>query len=48
MFQREFLSVYQACAGTPGNIFSCGKAVCMTFKAKSARSTVTPLLTHGW
>jgi len=20
----------------------------MTFKAKSAKSTVTPLLTHGW
>jgi len=22
--------------------------VCMTFKAKSAKSIVTPLLTHGW
>jgi len=29
-------------------IFNYSKAVCMTFKAKSAKSTVTPLLTHGW
>jgi len=24
------------------------KLFCMTFKAKSAKSTVTPLMTHGW
>ena len=28
-------------------IFNCNKTVCMTFKAKSAKSTVTPLLTLG-
>jgi len=30
-----------------GNIFNYGKTVCIMFKAKSAKSTVTPLLTHG-
>jgi len=30
-------------------IFSTtANSLCMTFKAKSAKSTVTPLLTHGW
>jgi len=48
MLRRELLSVCQACAETHKNIFNCSKTVCMTFKAKSAKSTVTPLLTHGW
>jgi len=29
-------------------IFNCSKTVGMTFKAKSAKSTVTPLLTNWW
>ena len=29
-------------------IFNCSKTVGMTFKAKSAKSTFTPLLTNGW
>jgi len=48
MLRREFLSVWQAYAESYGNIFNYSKTVCMTFKAKSAKSTVTPLLTHGW
>jgi len=35
------------CRVTHGNIFNCNKTVCMTLKAKSAKSTVTPLLTLG-
>jgi len=35
-------------AESHGNIFNCSKTVCMTFKAKSAKSTVSPLLTNGW
>jgi len=46
-FEKNF-SVCQAYAETHGNIFNCSKTVCMTFKAKSAKSTVTPLLTNGW
>jgi len=49
MLLEELLSVCQAFAESHGNIFNCSKTVCMTFKAKSAKSTVTPaLLTHGW
>jgi len=48
MLQRELLSVGQAYAESHGNIFNYSKTVCMTFKAKSAKSTVAPLLTHGW
>jgi len=48
MLRRELLSVCQAYAELHGNIFNCSKTVCMTFKAKSAKSTVTPLLTNGW
>ena len=47
MLQRELLSVCQAYAEAHGNIFNYSKTVCMTFKAKSAKSTVTPLLTLG-
>jgi len=46
MLRRELLSVCLAYAESHGNIFSYSKTVCMTFKAKSAKSTVTPLLTH--
>jgi len=28
-------------------LFNCNKTVCMTFKAKTAKSTVIPLLTLG-
>jgi len=48
MLRRELLSVCPACAESHGNIFNYSKAVCMTFKAKSARRTITPLLTHRW
>ena len=48
MLRRELLSVCQAYAESHGNIFNHRKTVCMTRKAKSAKSTVTPLLTHGW
>jgi len=48
MLRRELLSVRQAYAESHGNLFNCSKTVCMTFKAKCAKSTVTPLLTHGW
>jgi len=47
MLQRELLSVYQAYAESHGNIFNNSKTVCVRFKAKSAKSTVTLLLTHG-
>jgi len=39
--------VCQAYAESHGIIFNCNKTVRMTFKAKSAKSTVTPLLTLG-
>jgi len=48
MLRRELLYVCQAYAESHGNIFNDSKTVCMTFKAKSAKTTVTPLLTHGW
>jgi len=38
----------QAYAEPHGNIFIFSKTVCMTFKAKSTKSTVTTLLTNGW
>jgi len=48
MLRKEVLSVSQAHAESNGNIFNYSKTVCMTFNAKSAKRTVTPLLTHGW
>jgi len=48
MLRRELLSACQAHTESHGNIFNCSKTVCMTFKAKSAKSTVTPILTRGW
>jgi len=44
---QSILDVCQAYAESHGIIFNCSKTVCMTFKAKSAKSTVTPLLTLG-
>jgi len=44
MLRRERLSVCQAYAESHGNIFSYSKTVCMTFKAKNVKSTVT----HYW
>ena len=44
---QRILDVCQACAELLGIIFNCNKTDCMTFKAKSAKSTVTPLLTLG-
>jgi len=41
---QRILDVCQAYAESHGNIFNCKKTVCMTFKAKSARSTATPVL----
>ena len=37
----------QAYAESHGIIFNCNKTVCMTYRAKSAKSTITPLLTLG-
>jgi len=48
MMRRELLSMCQAYAESHGNIFNYSKTICLTFKAKSAESTVTPLLTNGW
>jgi len=48
MLRRELLSVCQADAESHGNIFYYSKTVCMTFKAKSAKRTFIPLLTHMW
>ena len=45
-FQR-ILDVCQACAESHGIIFNCSKTVCMTFKAKTAKRAVIPLLTLG-
>jgi len=39
------VDVCQACAESHEIIFNCSKTVCMTFKAKTANSTVIPLLT---
>jgi len=44
---QRILDLCQAYAESHGIVFSCNKTVCMTFKAKSAKSTVTPLLTLG-
>ena len=44
---QRILDVCQAYAESHGIIFNCNKAVCMTFKAKSARSTATPVLKLG-
>jgi len=45
-FQR-ILDVCQAYAESHGIIFNCSKTVCMTFKAKTAKRAVIPLLTLG-
>ena len=37
----------RAYAESHGIIFNCNKTVCMTFKAKSAKSTATPVLKLG-
>jgi len=42
---QRILDVCQAYAESHGIIFNCNKTVCRTFKAESAKSTVTPLLT---
>jgi len=42
---QSILDVRQAYAESHEIIFKCSKTVCMTFKAKSAKSTVIPLLT---
>jgi len=44
---QRILDVCQAYAESHGIIFNCNKTVCMTFKAKSARSTATPVLKSG-
>ena len=44
---QRILNVCQADAKSHGIIFNWNKTVCMTFKVKSAKSTVTPLLTLG-
>jgi len=44
---QRILDVCQAYAELHGIIFNCSKTVCMTFEVKSAKSTVTPLLTLG-
>ena len=44
---QRILDVCQAYAKSHGIIFNCNKTVCMTFKAKSARSTVTSVLKLG-
>ena len=42
---QRILDVCQAYVDSHGIIFNCNKTVCMTFKAKSAKTAVTPLLT---
>jgi len=44
---QRILDVCQAYAESHGIIFNCNKTVCMTFKAKSAKSTATPVLKLG-
>ena len=44
---QRILDVCQAYAEWHGIVFNCNKTVCMTFKAKSAKSTATPLLNVG-
>ena len=41
---QRILDVCQAYAESHGIIFNCNKTVCITFKAKSAKSTATPVL----
>ena len=42
---QRILDVRKGYEKSHGIIFNCNKTVCMRFKAKSAKSTVTPLLT---
>jgi len=44
---QRILDVCQAYAESHGIIFNCNKTVCMTFKAKRARNTATPVLKLG-
>jgi len=44
---QSILDVCQAYAEPYGIIFTCREIDCMTFKAKSAKSTVIPFLTLG-
>ena len=44
---QRILDVFQAYAESHGIIFNCNKTVCMTFKAKSAKSTATPVMKLG-
>jgi len=44
---QRILDECQACAESHGIIFNCNKTVCRTFKAKSAKSTATPVLKLG-
>jgi len=44
---QRILDVCQAYAESHGIIFNCNKTVCMTFKAKSPKSTANPLLKLG-
>ena len=44
---QRILDVCQVYAESHRIIFNCNKTACMTFKAKSEKSTVTPLLTLG-
>jgi len=44
---QQILDVCHAYAELHGIILNCNKTVCMTFKAKSAKSTATPLLRLG-
>ena len=44
---QKILDVCQAYAESHGIIFNCNKTVCMTLKAKHAKSTATPVLILG-
>jgi len=44
---QRILDVCQAYAESHGIIFNCNKTVCMTFTAKRAKSTATPVLKLG-
>ena len=44
---QRILDVCQAYAESHGIILNCNKTVCMTFEAKSAKSTATPVLKLG-
>jgi len=44
---QRILDVCQAYAESHGIIFNCNITVCMMFKAKSAKSTATPVLKLG-